>query len=101
MVLLETMAMGVPVVAAAVDGVAEVMTDGAEGVLLSGWDAEQFSQSINALLNDTAARQRLIDASQEKVRREFSRENMTRNIEAIYKKCLTERASQTRMPAAA
>lgn len=101
MVLLETMAMGVPVVASAVDGVAEVITDGKEGVLLAGWSAEIFSQTIDRLLNDAAGRQRLIDTAQERVRREFSRENMTRHIEGIYKKCLTGEAGYTRMPATA
>jgi len=101
MVLLEAMAMRVPMVASAVDGIAEVVADGREGVLLSGWDAENFCREIHVLLDDAPRRQVLTDAASNKVQRQFSRESMTRNIEDIYKKCLTAAPGGTRMRPAA
>lgn len=98
MVLLEAMAMKVPVVAAAVDGVAEVVENGREGILLAGWRAEEFSRRIDELLGAPSLREQLTGAAREKVLREFSRETMTANIEAIYKKCLTGAEGHTRMP---
>jgi glycosyltransferase involved in cell wall biosynthesis len=97
MVLLEAMAMRVPVVASAVDGVAEIVDNDREGVLLSGWDAGNFCRGIHALLDDAPRRHRLTDAASDKVQRQFSRESMTRNIEDIYKKCLTAAPGGPRM----
>lgn len=101
MVLLEAMAMRIPLVAAAVDGVAEIVQNDGEGLLISQWNAEEYSRAIHALLDDPARRQRLTSSAQTKVHDHFSREAMTQNIEAIYKKCLTATASGTRMRPAA
>ncbi len=101
MVLLETMAMNIPVVAAAVDGVAEIVEDGREGILLSGWQAAEFSQRIDSLLSAPAQREQLAGTARSKVLREFSREAMANNIEAIYKNCLEATERATRKPPAA
>lgn len=58
LVLLEAMALGVPVVSTAVLGTADVLRD-AEGAIVVAEDEERFAATVVALLGDPAARARL------------------------------------------
>jgi glycosyltransferase involved in cell wall biosynthesis len=58
-VVLEALAMGVPVVAAAVGGVPEALAQGAAGVLMKDRDPSSFARAARDLLGDGARRQRL------------------------------------------
>jgi glycosyltransferase involved in cell wall biosynthesis len=82
--VLEAMAMGVPVVASQVDGVAEVLEDGRDGILVPPGRRDLFVKEICRVLQDRNLRQRLSRAGQEKVRRHFSAEAMVRQVEALY-----------------
>ncbi|MDH3403779.1 MAG: glycosyltransferase family 4 protein [Acidobacteriota bacterium] len=61
-VVLEALAVGVPVVAAAVGGVPEALAGGAAGVLLAERDPERFAAEVQALLADGDRRRRLVAA---------------------------------------
>jgi glycosyltransferase involved in cell wall biosynthesis len=57
--LLEAMRAGVPVVASAVGGVAEIVEDGVTGVLVPPGDADALARAIERLLEDEPQRRRL------------------------------------------
>lgn len=84
MVILEAMAAGTPIVATALDGISEVLSDGEEATLVERGNAEAFAQQVSALLNYPARADKLATAAQAKVRTRYSAEAMTRNVEAIY-----------------
>jgi D-inositol-3-phosphate glycosyltransferase len=55
LVALEAAACGIPVVAAAVGGLATIVEDGTTGVLIDGRDPADFAKAIDGLLADPAA----------------------------------------------
>ena len=71
-VVLEAMAHGIPVVAAAVGGVPEVVSDGQTGFLVPPSDAKGLATRVLELLNDPALRRRLGQAAQDHVVAGFS-----------------------------
>jgi starch synthase (maltosyl-transferring) len=82
--LLEAMAAGLPVVATAVHGSRELVTDGLTGRLVPVDDAEALERAIIELLQDPAGRRRLADAGQRHVAEHFSLQHMLRRYESLY-----------------
>jgi glycosyltransferase involved in cell wall biosynthesis len=82
--VLEAMAMGVPVVASHVDGVAEVLEHNRDGLLAPPGRGDIFVEEICRVLQDRGLRQQLSRAGQEKARRHYSAEAMVRQVEALY-----------------
>lgn len=82
--VLEAMAMGVPVVAARVDGLAEVLEDGVDAYLAPPGELSQFARRTRDLLQDKVTAARFIQAGQEKVRRHYTAEAMVRQTEDLY-----------------
>jgi glycosyltransferase involved in cell wall biosynthesis len=74
--LLEAMAAQVPVVATAVGGVPEVVTDGTTGLLVSPGDVDQLSWAMDTLIQDEAYRTQLAQAAYTHVCEYFSHEAM-------------------------
>jgi len=70
--LLEAMACARPVVAAAVGGIPDVITDGVDGVLVPPRDEEALVKALLALLSDPARRRALGEAARRKVLREYT-----------------------------
>ncbi|CAA9482701.1 MAG: Glycosyl transferase, group 1 family protein [uncultured Sphingomonadaceae bacterium] len=70
-VLMEAMALGVPVVASRVAGVPELIEDGVEGLLFRASDWTDLSNKMSNLLADDALRTRMIAAARAKIEREF------------------------------
>ena len=66
--LLEAMAHGLPVVAAAVGGVPDLVTDGREGFLYPSIHPEIGAERVLSVLDDPARRRVLGDAARERVR---------------------------------
>lgn len=85
LVLLEAMALGVPVVAAAAGGVLEIIEDGVSGVLVPPGDREVLARTVLDLLRDPARCQRIGRAGRIRVTAEFSAARMTRAIEELYR----------------
>jgi glycosyltransferase involved in cell wall biosynthesis len=71
MTVLEAMASGKPVVAAAHGGVLETVRDGETGLLVSPGNAPELAGAINRLLSDPALRERMGAAGRARVEAEF------------------------------
>jgi glycosyltransferase involved in cell wall biosynthesis len=70
-VLIEAMAMGVPVVATAVTGIPELVRDGATGLLVPERDPERLAAAIEDVLVDPEGAARRAAAARALVEREF------------------------------
>ena len=88
MTLLEAMAMGLPVVASQLDGIAEVIGDGREGFLVPSDDASLFVERTAALLQDAELCSRIAQNARAKIEANFSVERMTSAVEEIYDRFL-------------
>ncbi len=86
--VLEAMACGLPVVAAAVDGTAEVITDGREGFLAGPQEHQVFVARLAAVLEDSGLARRLAAAALDLVQRRFAAEVITAQVEALYSRHL-------------
>ncbi len=88
MTLLEAMAMGLPVAASQLDGIAEVIGDGREGFLVPSDDASLFVERTAALLQDSELSLRIAQNARAKIEASFSVERMTSAVEEIYDRFL-------------
>ena len=88
MALLEAMAMRVPVVASRLDGIAEVIADGVEGLLATPTAKDEFVTHLITLLDDPKRAADLAERAFEKVTAHFSAERMAREVEALYARYL-------------
>jgi glycosyltransferase involved in cell wall biosynthesis len=87
-VVLEAMAFGLPVVATAVGGVPEVVTDGRSGLLASSGDVEGLARHVVNLLEDESLRRRLAEGALHDVRSRFSLGARLSALEQIYREVL-------------
>jgi glycosyltransferase involved in cell wall biosynthesis len=82
--LIEAMAAGVPVVAAAVGGIPEVVVDGVTGHLVAPGDIATLSRLLRKLLLDRPLAERLGAAARESARLRFAPERALPKLEEIY-----------------
>lgn len=82
--LLEAMARRVAVVASAVGGIPEVVTDGVDGLLVPPADPAALAGAVGRLLTDAGQRRRLGEAGYRTVAERFSIDAQVRRIEALY-----------------
>jgi glycosyltransferase involved in cell wall biosynthesis len=83
-VLLEAMALGLPVVATRVNSVPQAITDGLNGLLIEPGSADELSAALARLLSDNELRQRLQGKARQKVEACYSFAARMRKIKAIY-----------------
>lgn len=88
MSLLEAMAMRVPVVASALDGIAEVVENGRDGFLVPSGDAKCFCERVCQLIENPSLARELGAAASEKIARRFSSERMCCEVERVYDRFL-------------
>ena len=88
MALLEAMAMRVPVVASRLDGIAEIIADGVDGILATPASKDEFAAHVRTLLDDPARAADIAERASQKVAASFSAEQMTRKVEALYTRYL-------------
>ena len=88
MTLLEAMAMRVPIVASRLDGIAEVIGDGMDGMLAAPSAKDEFIAHLHTLLDDPKRAASIAERAFQKVTRDFSAERMTREVEALYTRYL-------------
>jgi glycosyltransferase involved in cell wall biosynthesis len=81
-VLVEALAVGTPVIATDTGGVAEIVRDGENGVLVAPGDAEALARAIEHYLADGDLRARLTAAARGSVER-FSRDRIYTRLERI------------------
>ena len=84
MSLLEAMAAGVPVVAAAVGGIPEAVQDGVNGFLVAPGDTASLARALRKLLLERSLAERIGAAGRDSVRLRYSPERALPRLEAIY-----------------
>jgi glycosyltransferase involved in cell wall biosynthesis len=72
MAVLEAMSWSIPVVATAVGGIPDIVTDGKEGVLVQPGDPAGLAQAIERLMDDPTLRAALGSAGRRKMQLQFS-----------------------------
>ncbi len=88
--LFEAMAAGRAIVASAVDGCAEILVDGATGLLVPPRDPGALGRALHRVLADPPLLARLGEAARLSSR-EYDIDRTVRNIEDLYTEVLTER----------
>jgi glycosyltransferase involved in cell wall biosynthesis len=83
-VVLEAMAAGVPVVAAAAGGIADAIEPDVDGMLLSGHDTGAWSRAVLELLSRPAERERLAAAARRTVELRFTIGAMATSYFSLY-----------------
>jgi glycosyltransferase involved in cell wall biosynthesis len=86
--LLEAMALGTPVIASRVGGLAETIQDGATGLLVPPGSATGLAEAIGKLIADPALRARLGDAARRLQRASYSLEAMASSYLDVYREVL-------------
>jgi glycosyltransferase involved in cell wall biosynthesis len=87
-VVLEGMAAGVPVIAAAAGGPTELITDGVDGLLTRPGDPTELAGAMRRLVDDPELRARLADAARERSR-EFTPERTAEQLLAVYRQVVS------------
>lgn len=88
LVVLEAMAMEVPVVATAVGGIPEAVVDGETGRLVPPGEAGPLAAAAADLLSDPRERRAMGGAARRRVTERFSTERMLGELETLYREVL-------------
>lgn len=86
--IVEAMAAGLPVVAAASEGAREIIEDGLSGKLVPVDDPEALAQAINDLIDSPLECSRLGRNARLEARKRFSVERMASDTERVYREAL-------------
>jgi glycosyltransferase involved in cell wall biosynthesis len=89
LVLAEAQACGVPVVAARVGGIPDVVADRHSGILADRADAGQLAQALATVLGDPALRAAMSAAAVARAHAEFGRARYAQRYLAVYRRLLT------------
>src|SRR5438067_1485219 len=87
--VMEAMAMGLPVVASAVDGTRELIEDGVSGYLLPPGDVDAFAERIHGLIEDPEAAHRLGERAHHKVLERFGLSRMIQAYDHLFRSLVT------------
>ena len=91
-VLVESMAMGLPVVATHISGIPELVQDGKTGLLVPPGRPRQLAEAMLRLLTDGELRNRVIAAGKQHVVREFNNRKLIRELAEVYREGMGHRA---------
>jgi glycosyltransferase involved in cell wall biosynthesis len=92
--LLEAMAASVPIVATAVGGIPEIVSDGVDGVLVEPPpDAGRVAEALGALLDDEERRRRLAAAGRAHFESDFTLDRWLEGTRAVYDSILAGRGA--------
>jgi glycosyltransferase involved in cell wall biosynthesis len=86
-VAMEAMAMGRPVIASRIGGLADIVVDGETGFLVPPGDSIALQQAIQRLLSDSALRDRMGVLAKQRVV-EFQARTVVPRIEQVYQEVL-------------
>jgi glycosyltransferase involved in cell wall biosynthesis len=90
-VAIESLAASRPVVATAVGGVADVVSDGVDGLLAPVGDVEALAGHLARLANDRALRTRMGESGRARVLPRYRVERLVDDVDALYRELLTRR----------
>jgi len=83
--VLEAMALSTPIVATAVGGTTELVTDGREGLVVPPEDVDALVAAIERVCSDAAAAGVRVAAARRRVETDLSFEGRLRALEGIYR----------------
>jgi glycosyltransferase involved in cell wall biosynthesis len=92
-VLLESMAMGVPVVATTVSAIPELVRDGETGLLVPPGDPAKLGRAAARLLTEDRLRREIIGKARERVMQHFNSHDHIRRLADIYRHEVPQLAS--------
>jgi glycosyltransferase involved in cell wall biosynthesis len=84
-VLLEAMAIGVPIVASHVGGIPEILEDSREAVLVPAKDPEALARAIGVVAGSSELRAELIRAARVRVETQFSIRSSAAKMREMYR----------------
>jgi glycosyltransferase involved in cell wall biosynthesis len=89
--MLEYMEAGKPIVATRVGGIPDLVTDGAEALLVEPGSPDALAEGIRALLDDRGRAARLGNRARERSRRDFDFQTMVERVESLYDELLARK----------
>ncbi len=92
--LLESMALGLPVVASDAGGNPDIIKSGETGVLVPPLDPRAWAAALDRVLGDRAFAQRIARAGRDLVRREYTLERAAERTEAVYREAVERRGAR-------
>lgn len=101
MSLLEAMAAGCPVVAAASGGIPDLVIDGVNGLLVPAGDVEALAQALHRLLLDRELAARLSLEARATIARRYTPEASIERLDELYSALGVRRSAQSIPPSAA
>jgi glycosyltransferase involved in cell wall biosynthesis len=90
-VIPQAMAMGLPIVSARVDGIAEAVQDGETGYLFDPNDRNGMAQACEMLINDFELRQAMGKRGREQALKNYDLRQMVAQIHELYQHLLSNR----------
>lgn len=94
LVIVEAMAMGLPVVSAHCDGVPDIVEDGRTGLLVSPTDVGALIGAVEALIKDPGRRAAYGKAGRARARSLFSEDKMISELENLYRRLIGEKKNR-------
>ena len=95
-VLMEAMAMEIPCVATWVAGIPELISDGAQGLLVAPSDEEGLARAIARLLDDPELRRRIGQAGRARILEQYDLDTNFRRMAEIVRRRLAKNGDQPR-----
>lgn len=92
MVVLEAMAVGLPVIASEVEGMPEAIREGSEGLLVRPGNTAALTKALTSLANDPLEASRMGESGRRRQRAMFSDAAMARQVSQIYDRVLASEA---------
>lgn len=74
-VLIESMALGTPVIASKVGGISEILDDGVEGLLIHPDNPDDLANAINQMIKNPVSRKRMSDSARQRYLKQFEQKN--------------------------
>lgn len=91
-VFLESMAMGVPVLATRVSAIPELVEDGVTGLLVDPGQPQAMAEAMARLLLDCSLRDAIIGAARQRVRQNFDNRKLIKKLATVFVEAGIERA---------